>query len=154
MFRKEQYHLVDFGDGEKLESFAGQLVLRPTPAAIGLGRMTASRNGALQFKKMGSTGKWHGSAPEDWTVRHGGVRLNLKPTPFGHVGVFPEQAANWDWIEEFPFDLHGTRALNLFAHTGGTTIALAQRGASIVHVDSAKKYCSVGPTKRPTIGSG
>ncbi len=76
--------------------------------------------------------------PDPWIIQHFRKTFHLKPTPFGHLGVFPEQAGNWKWIQDLPFDLNGMKALNLFAYTGGTTMALAIRGAEVTHVDSAK----------------
>ena len=107
-------------------------VCRSAPAATG------SSFSAPECLSYVGNGKWAGDVPEDWRIRHGDFSFILKPTPFGHVGVFPEQASNWDWISELPIDLTGCQAINLFAHTGGTTMALAKRGASVVHVDSAK----------------
>ncbi len=75
---------------------------------------------------------------KDWLIRHDQTRFLLKTTPSGQVGVFPEQAENWSWINALPGDLSGLRALNLFGYTGGSTLALAARGAEVVHVDASK----------------
>jgi 23S rRNA (cytosine1962-C5)-methyltransferase len=73
--------------------------------------------------------------PESWTVVHGSLTLSVSPTPFGHVGVFPEQVANWDWIGRHA---RGAKVLNLFAYTGGSTLVVAAAGAEVVHLDAAK----------------
>ncbi len=93
---------------------------------------------SLRFRKRNRTGKWDGSPPELWQIGHRQKIFNLKPTPAGQVGIFPEQALNWSWIESQPQELSGLSALNLFGYTGGTTLSLASRGASVVHVDSAR----------------
>ncbi|MDA1051669.1 MAG: class I SAM-dependent methyltransferase [Planctomycetota bacterium] len=80
-----------------------------------------------------------GALPSTWTIKHGELVFELQPTPFGHVGVFPEQAANWDWIaKQVARESRPLRVLNLFAYTGGSTLAAAAAGAEVVHVDSAK----------------
>ena len=133
MFDLEQYQLLDFGAGRKLESVSGTIVDRLSPAADGASFDSPSDD-CLRF----ANDSWNGNPPSKWMLEHGRIKFLLKLTPFGHVGVFPEQATNWDWIRELPGDLSGCSAINLFAHTGGTTMALADRGASVVHVDSAK----------------
>ena len=77
--------------------------------------------------------------PEPWTVQHADATFELSPTPFGHLGIFPEQAGNWDWIaERVRRCSQPPRVLNLFAYTGGSTLAAAAAGAEVVHVDAAK----------------
>lgn len=132
MFSRDQYQLIRFGGQQKLEDFGGVKVCRRAPAAAG---STFASPKCFQFH---GDGKWTGDAPDNWKIKHGDFQFILKPTPFGHLGVFPEQAANWDWIADLPLDLEGCQAINLFAHTGGTTMALAGRGANVVHLDSAK----------------
>jgi 23S rRNA (cytosine1962-C5)-methyltransferase len=90
---------------------------------------------------VGEQGVWENRAKslEPWTVQHGTVTFELKPTPFGHVGLFPEQAENWDWIaEQVRRARRPLKVLNLFAYTGGSTLAAAAAGAEVVHVDAAK----------------
>lgn len=137
--RSGQYELIDFGDNEKLESFAGTIVRRETPSAVG------HRNQSHQWNRFDLRGKsdakgfhWAGQNPDPWRFETGDFRLELRPTPTGQVGVFPEQAVNWKWISEAPLDLNGMRAINLFGYTGASTLALAIRGANVVHVDAAK----------------
>lgn len=134
------YRLIDFGGGAKLERFGPVLVRRPSPVATGSRDRSAPWEQAdLVFQGQGQDGRWTGRSPhDDWVVEAASVRLSLKPTPFGHLGIFPEQIQNWNWIQSLPGDLSGLEALNLFAYTGGTTMALARRGARVTHVDSAR----------------
>ena len=143
VFTSEQYQLVDFGQGRKLERFGPYLVDRPCPIAVG--RRT-SPEAWLQvdarFEKQ-ADGRENWSPPPGlpatWTISHRNLTLQLQPTPFGHLGVFPEQAENWDWIDYLLGGNAGSlKVLNLFAYTGGATLAAAAAGAQVVHVDAAK----------------
>jgi len=139
MFDTDQYELLDFGNGRKLERFAGTTVDRPCPAAESVGpqgRWTPD----LKFERnsKGDEGKWRGAAPEAWRLQHDEVTFQLRNTPFGHVGIFPEQAENWDWIARQMQRCKGAKVLNLFAYTGGSTLAAAAAGADVTHVDAAK----------------
>lgn len=142
MFEPQQYQLLDFGNGKKWEKFAGVDVVRSCPAADGVRPASKFQYGNNReiavFDKQDKNWQNAAAIPEEWVLQHGRLRFNLKPTPFGHLGVFCEQVVNWDWIAGLPGDLQGKQALNLFAYTGGTTLALASRGANVVHVDSAK----------------
>ncbi len=138
------YRLLDFGSGRKVEMFGGVRVSRPSPVADG--RMSAwddvpaSLDFVLNSPGALAKGEWSHTelVPENWAVRFGPLGFLLKPTPFGHLGVFPEQAENWKWILDFPVDLSGVKALNLFAYTGGTSMALASRGCRVTHIDAAQ----------------
>ena len=136
---QQQYQLIDFGGNEKLEFFGGKIVRRETPSGPGLKTSGTDWDCAeLTFKSIHQNPRWDGQSGADWFMEFGPNRFNLRQTPSGQVGVFPEQAVNWSWIEELPIELSGIKALNLFAYTGGTTLALAQRGAKVVHCDAAK----------------
>ena len=140
MFESDQYELLDFGDGEKLERFAGTLVRRDCPAANRRKAHSQIWNQrCLSFSRDSKQG-WRNLdlLPDDWTLDWNGIRLMLQPTPFGHLGVFAEQAQNWEWIRQGKWDLDGLQAINLFAYTGATTLALAGAGAAVTHVDSAR----------------
>ena len=140
MFESDQYELLDFGDGEKLEKFAGTLVRRDCPAA---NRPKANpqiwNQRCLTFSRDSKQG-WMNLdlLPVDWAIQWNRLRLLLQPTPFGHLGVFAEQAQNWDWIQPSKGSMEGLHAINLFAYTGATTLALAAAGAAVTHVDSAR----------------
>ena len=144
MFTTNEYQLIDFGKGRRLERFRGLVIDRPCPTAEGLGlsRPEAWGQADIRYERNAEgKGAWSQMerAPEDWSVCHGPVQLELRPTPLGQVGVFPEQAENWDWIEA---RIHRAgrplRILNLFAYTGGATLAAAAAGAEVVHLDAAK----------------
>jgi 23S rRNA (cytosine1962-C5)-methyltransferase len=143
VFASEQYQLVDFGQGRKLEQFGPFLIDRPCPVAT---RRRTSPEAWLEvdarFKKQADGREdWSQSPglPASWTIIHRDVTLELRPTPFGHLGVFPEQDENWDWIRVRVRGVNGTpKVLNLFAYTGGATLAAAAAGAEVVHVDAAK----------------
>jgi len=144
MFSRDQYELVDFGQGRKLERFAGVLVDRPCPAAEHADQSDAAAWVAVDLRyerTADNQGAWRQRrpAPKKWAIKHDRVTLELTPTPFGHLGVFPEQAANWDWIAD-RIRRAGRRLklLNLFAYSGGSTLAAAAAGAEVVHVDAAK----------------
>ena len=143
LFDSNQYRLIDFGENQKLESFGEVVICRETPSAPG--RKSASADWELanlscSFRDdpKSSTRIWTGNGAGDWSIRFGEFVFELRQTPSGQVGIFPEQAPNWKWIEQLPYDLSGLKALNLFGYTGGTTMALAARGAEVVHCDSAK----------------
>ncbi len=137
----DNYALLDFGDGRKLERF-GKLVLdRVSPAAIGATRAEIDWSAAdLQLDDHGEllSGEAIGA---HWFVELAGMRFKLRVTPFGHVGVFPEQVANWQWLQSLRHESREIepppQALNLFAYTGGSTMALAQAGFHVVHVDAS-----------------
>ncbi len=143
MFASGEYQLLDFGAGRKLERFGPYVLDRPAPGAAEAAPRkfelwpdadaTYERGGAQQ-------GRWHFNRllDESWPVRHGELTLILKFTDSGQVGLFPEQAKNWDWIaEQVRSAGRPLQVLNLFAYTGGSTLAAAAAGAEVVHVDAA-----------------
>lgn len=143
MFKPDQYQLLDFGRGRKLERFGPFLLDRPAPVRAARRSHPALWRGAhgRYERRRGQRGAWvpAGGLPRSWTIAHAGATLELRPSPFGHVGVFPEQAANWDWISQQTRLARGPiRVLNLFAYTGGGTLAAAASGAQVVHVDAAR----------------
>ena len=142
MFEQDQYELIDFGGGEKLERFGTRTVRRETPSVDAGSALKDDWNCDAAFEKhyRSGAGQWtFDSRPaDDWSVEHAGKRFLLKQAPSGQVGVFPEQATNWDWIERHRENLSGLSAINLFAYTGGTTMALAKCGVAVTHVDAAK----------------
>ena len=143
VFDKQQYELLDFGEGRKLERFANEVVDRPCAAAAS-GRRAQPHlwsRASCCFERSESGGKWHADAPPTtaWQVRHERAVFELATSPFGHLGIFPEQAANWDWIAT---RIHAAQrplnVINLFGYTGGSTLAAAAAGASVTHVDAAR----------------
>ncbi len=144
VFESLQYQLIDFGRGRRLERFGGVLLDRPCPAVEGLpqGDPDAWQRADARFQRSeGEDGEWvcRRELPDRWNVRHGSAVFELKRTAVGHLGIFPEQAANWDWIaEQLPRTTEPIKVLNLFAYTGGSTLAAAAAGAEVVHVDAAQ----------------
>ena len=144
MFDADQYQLLDFGAGRKLERFGAYLLDRYSPPADDTRKSnaTAWKNFHARYERThGDEGRWKpaDALPATWTITHEELVFELRPTPFGHVGLFPEQAANWDWIaKQAERASQPLRVLNLFAYTGGSTLAAATAGAEVVHVDSAK----------------
>lgn len=141
------YCLIDFGGGRKLESLGGYLIDRPSPAARSAPRLepqsrwqTADAVYLVEKRRWQLRRPW----PEGLVFRSGRVQLPLRPTPFGHIGCFPEQAPHWRWLAEQVAEVaersptQAPQGLNLFAHTGGSTMALAAAGAEVTHIDAAK----------------
>jgi 23S rRNA (cytosine1962-C5)-methyltransferase len=148
MFRADQYDLLDFGQGRKLERFGSVVVDRPAPAAtdVAVGNSALWTAADARFtRRVLTRGGWvlRQSVPEEWCVHHGACTLQLKPTYSGAIGIFPEQAENWDWIaQQVRGAGRAVKVLNLFAYTGGSTLAAAGAGASVVHVDAARPVVS------------
>jgi len=140
----DPYRLLDFGDGRRLERFGPITLDRPCPAAEPFGRAFPDlwAHADARFEgRAEEQGQWNcrRELPERWTVAFGPLRFELKRTAFGHLGLFPEQAENWAWIQEQVRQPGRPRkVLNLFAYTGGSTLAAAAAGAETVHVDAAK----------------
>jgi 23S rRNA (cytosine1962-C5)-methyltransferase len=149
MFTTDQYELLDFGKGRRLERFGAMLLDRPCPMAdaFPLADSAAWNRADARFDgREAEKGLWacRGEMPERWTVAHDRLRFELKRTVFGHVGLFAEQAENWDWIgrqgtvSPLPEGRERAKILNLFAYTGGSTLAAAAIGGDVTHVDAAK----------------
>ncbi len=148
MWDPGQYQILDFGDGRRLERFGPLLLDRPCPAAEGISRAEPQLWTAADARfdrDAGEQGRWtlRGEMASLWTITYAPLVFELKRTDFGHVGLFPEQAENWDWlgkrIPELAERLGRTpKLLNLFAYTGGSTLAAAAAGAEVTHVDAAR----------------
>lgn len=140
--RFEGYELVDSGGGRKLERFGDVLVDRPCPQAIWLANPSAPwRKAAAIFQRgEGGTGDWITKGPlkESWPARLRDLDFEIRLTGFGNVGLFPEHTCHWDWMNELIKARGEATVLNLFAYTGGATIACALAGAKVVHVDAAR----------------
>lgn len=140
MKKAEDYALLDSGEGQKLERFGKFVLVRPCSQAIWSQRLPrASWKDADAFFSRDFGNRWEEKKPlpESWEIELQGIRFKLKPTDFGHLGIFPEQAFLWEWIRE---QLRGkkTHVLNLFAYSGGATLAAAQAGAKVCHLDASK----------------
>jgi len=135
------YELLDSGGGAKLERFGEWIVVRPSPQALWPRTLDDSAWNAAHATYHRSDkggGSWSppGVLPEIWECSVGAQRFLIKPTGFGHMGVFAEQVPFWEWIaaQSRP----GSEVLNLFAYTGGSTLAAARAGAKVTHCDAAK----------------
>ena len=144
----KDYEVIDTSSGEKLERWGDYILLRPDPQVI----WNTKREHPL-YKKL--NGHYHRSTkgggeweffdlPTEWSINYKDLTFNLKPFSFKHTGLFPEQATNWDWFssiikrEKARNQEREIKVLNLFAYTGGATLAAAKAGAHVTHVDASK----------------
>lgn len=155
----QDYELIDCGDFEKLERFGKYITIRPEPQAVwdkGMTDKDWEKMAHVKFiPKSSSSGTWNKikQMPDQWKIEYplGGknnsiLRFRLGLTSFKHVGLFPEQAVNWDFIFDSvkSMSVEKPRVLNLFAYTGGASIAARAAGADITHVDSIKQVITWG----------
>ncbi|EPY12341.1 class I SAM-dependent methyltransferase [Paenibacillus alvei] len=140
----KDYELIDTGGGEKLERWGDVVLRRPDPQIIWpLEKETDIwRNVHGHYHRSSSGGgQWDMKKPipERWTIEYKHLKFYIKPTNFKHTGLFPEQAVNWDWMmNKIKSANRPIKVLNLFAYTGGATVACASAGAEVCHVDAAK----------------
>ena len=151
------YQLLDFGEGARLERWGGVVLVRPDARATGprVGDPSAWDGADGAFEGRIGGGRWQlrpgrSPLPDRWTVEYDGLRFQVGLAPSGHTGLFPEQAVHWAWLRQrLPKSPHskdggqGTRpdlfrVLNLFAYTGGASVALARAGAQVTHVDASR----------------
>lgn len=139
----KDYTVIDTSDGEKLEYWGRYSLIRPDPQVIWKTekkhRLWRSADASYKRSRSGG-GAWSENAlPESWNIRYGDLTFQIKPMGFKHTGLFPEQAANWDWFRELILGAgRPISVLNLFAYTGGATVAAAAAGASVCHVDASR----------------
>ncbi len=139
----KDYEVIDTSCGEKLERWGRYILLRPDPQVIWKTEKTVPEwnrlNGHYHRSSKGG-GEWEFfKLPEEWTISYRELNFRLKPFSFKHTGLFPEQAVNWDWCSERIRETgRPVKVLNLFAYTGGATLAAASAGASVTHVDASK----------------
>lgn len=137
------YAVLDCGGGEKAERWGDHILVRPDPQAIWPRNEDCrawSRANAVYHRSNAGGGQWEiKKLPAQWSIRYGELTFQLKPMSFKHTGLFPEQASNWDFIDRM---VRGAgwpvSVLNLFAYTGAATLAAANAGASVCHVDASK----------------
>jgi 23S rRNA (cytosine1962-C5)-methyltransferase len=137
------YALLDSGDNEKLERYGEYVFRRPDPQALWPQRLNAKEwnRAHATFEREGKKGDWQlaHNLPGRWEISFGNLQFWIRPTSFKHTGLFPEQLANWDWMRS---TIMGAKrpvsVLNLFGYTGGATLACAQAGAEVCHVDGSK----------------
>lgn len=138
----KDFEVLDCGEGEKVERWGKQILVRPDPQAVWPKQPVSAWNRANAHYSRSSSGggKWSiKKLPKQWDVHYRELTFHIKPMNFKHTGLFPEQAANWDFVDGLI--RHAGRpinVLNLFAYTGGATLACAAAGASVCHVDASK----------------
>ncbi len=139
----KDYTVIDTSSGEKLERWGKYTLIRPDPQVIWKTdkRDPLWKTADASYKRSRSGGgAWSDNRlPESWLISYRDLTFRIKPMGFKHTGLFPEQAANWDWFSELIKNAgRPIKVLNLFAYTGGATVAAAKAGASVVHVDASK----------------
>ncbi len=157
----KDYEVIDTSKGEKLERWGDYLLIRPDPQVIWDTPRThqgwKKKNGHYHRSSRGG-GEWEFfDLPKQWTIQYRNLTFHLKPFSFKHTGLFPEQAANWEWFgDKIRAEIKQTgrtvKVLNLFAYTGGATLAAAAAGAAVTHVDASKGM--VNWAKENAVSSG
>ena len=140
----KDYEIIDMAEGMKLERWGSVILERPDPQIIWKEKLFPNKwkkvNAKYNRSKTGG-GSWEykGTLPKAWQVKYKNLTFNIKPMGFKHTGLFPEQAVNWDWmINKIKQEKREIKVLNLFAYTGGATVACLSAGAEVCHVDSSK----------------
>lgn len=139
----KEYSLLDCSDGCRLEKWGSYTLIRPDPQVIWKNcrrhPMWKSADAVYTRSKSGG-GSWNDNMlPEEWKISYRDLTFSIKPMGFKHTGLFPEQAVNWDWFSDLIKNANRPiKVLNLFAYTGGATVAAAKAGASVCHVDASK----------------
>lgn len=139
----KDYEVIDTSNGEKLERWGDYILVRPDPQVIWNtphnAKQWKQKNGHYHRSNRGG-GEWEFfDMPKTWQIHYGDLTFNLQPFQFKHTGLFPEQAVNWDWFGKKIREAgRPVKVLNLFAYTGGATLAAAAAGASVTHVDASK----------------
>ncbi len=140
----KDYEIIATGDGEKLERWGKLVLLRPDPQVIWHAKTPLAQNpriNAIYHRSSTGGGGWQfkGNVPSNFVIERNGLKFSLKLMGFKHTGLFPEQAVNWDMMQELIKNAkRDIKVLNLFAYTGGATVACAKAGAHVTHVDAAK----------------
>lgn len=154
----KDFEVIDASGGERLERWGEKILIRPDPQVIWNTKRSDPRwkkPNARYHRSSKGGGEWEiFDLPEEWQISYRSLKFNIKPFSFKHTGVFPEQAANWDWMGE-KIKSSGrseVNVLNLFAYTGGATLACAAAGAKVTHVDASKGM--VGWAKENAAASG
>ncbi len=144
----KDYEILDMANGEKLERWGDVVLIRPDPQIIWTKKTHENKwktaNAIYNRSKTGG-GSWQykKKMPSEWKIKYKNLTFNIKPMGFKHTGLFPEQAVNWDWMmEKIKSAKRDIKVLNLFAYTGGATVACLSAGASVCHVDSSKGMVS------------
>ena len=140
----KDYKIIDMADGQKLEKWGNIILSRPDPQIIWKYKSFPDeweKANAIysRSKTGGGTWEYKTKVPNSWQIKYKDLIFNVKPMGFKHTGLFPEQAVNWDWMrEKIENSKKNIKILNLFAYTGGATVACLASGAEVCHVDSSK----------------
>ena len=140
----KDYEIIDMANGEKLERWGEILLVRPDPQIIWKEKTFPNRWKKIdaryhRSKTGGGSWEYTSNLPKTWQIHYHNLVFHIKPMGFKHTGLFPEQAVNWDWmIDKIKKEKGQIKVLNLFAYTGGATVACLSAGASVCHVDSSK----------------
>ena len=140
----QDYEILDMANGEKLERWKNVILVRPDPQIIWTQKSFPEKwkNVNAEYHRSSTGGgnwEYNKKLPDAWQVKYKNLTFNIKPMGFKHTGLFPEQAVNWDWmIEKIQKANREIKVLNLFAYTGGATVACSYAGAQVCHVDSSK----------------
>ena len=140
----QDYKIIATGDGYKLERWKGVVLLRPDPQVIWKSQIDLFSYPGInavyrRSDKGGGAWEYRLPMPDEWEIAYRDLRFKVKPMGFKHTGLFPEQAVNWDYMSSLIRDAgRKIKVLNLFAYTGGATVACAKAGAEVTHVDAAK----------------
>lgn len=140
------YELIDSGNGKKLERYGSVIMDRPDPQSLWqpLKNRDVWNTANAVFMRTGKITKWHKdkTVPSAWPIHFAGLVFEIRPTSFKHTGLFPEHRENWKWMQDLVKARLASQAapkiLNLFGYTGGASLACAQAGAEVVHVDGSK----------------
>ena len=152
------YEIIDMANGEKLERWKDVYLVRPDPQIIWKDKSFPEKWNKINARYNRSNtggGNWeyNKKMPSSWEIKYKNLTFNIKPMGFKHTGLFPEQAVNWDWMmDKIKNAKRDIKVLNLFAYTGGATVACLSAGASVCHVDSSKGMVSWA--KENVISSG
>ena len=159
----KEYKILDMASGKKLERWGDIILSRPDPQIIWTSKSFPKKWNEIsavynRSKTGGGSWEFKKKMPKQWQIHYKNLTFNIKPMGFKHTGLFPEQAVNWDWmINKIKQEKREIKVLNLFAYTGGATVACLSAGASVCHVDSSKgmttwakeNVISSGLEKRP-----
>ena len=154
----KDYQILDMANGEKLEKWKDIILVRPDPQIIWKDKSYTEKwkDANAEYMRSNTGGgqwKYNKKVPNSWQVKYKDLTFNIKPMGFKHTGLFPEQAVNWDWMmDKIKNSGREIKVLNLFAYTGGATVACLAAGASVAHVDSSKGM--VAWAKENVVSSG
>lgn len=138
----KDYKVIATGDGYKLEDWGRIRLLRPDPQVIWHAESDLFKRSDVDayYEKLEGGGRWHylKKIPDEWQISWKNLKFIVKPMGFKHTGIFPEQATNWNFMSELVKNRKDVKVLNLFAYTGGASVALSKAGALVTHVDASK----------------